>query len=133
MLAQYFPAMRWYRHASRVFCEGPVVTNSKTTYGLRVTLPDDYPSALPALTLTFPRPLRDKRRRIVGRDGGDAAMHVLGAEEDGLAICHYHPGCWSPSHTVYRVLMKGRVWLEAFECHLATGRHIDTFLSHQEP
>ena len=132
-LARYFPDVRWYHSAGSLFCEGPVRSNAGAVYGLRAVLPDDYPSSLPRLLVTFPAPLNDADGRPLSRRGPSGSMHILGDVCGHLAICHYHPERWSPTHTLYRVFMKGRVWLEAYERHLATGDDLDTYLAHQEP
>lgn len=132
ILHKYFPAFRWIPTTGGYFVEGLVNTNSGRTYGLMVALAPDYPSSMPDLFVTSPSPLLARNGRPMGLQGPSMSQHVLGLEEEGLSICHDSPKLWNPSRTVYQVVMKGRLWLEAYERHLATGQRIDTYLGHQE-
>ena len=133
LLSRFFPSMRWYNDQGQVFVEGPVHTNAGNEYDLRVVLPGDYPCSLPMLLVTYPAPLLDCEGYHLGERGPSGTMHVLGAPDGFLSVCHYDPAAWHPNHTLYRVLVKGRVWLEAYETHLATGDNIDVYLTHPEP
>ena len=37
---------------------------------------------------------------------------------------------WTPQRTVYQVVVKARIWFEAYELHLARGAWIDSWLGH---
>ena len=37
---------------------------------------------------------------------------------------------WSNDNSLYQVLMKGRIWLEAYEIHLRTGEDLEKYLAH---
>ena len=63
--------------------------------------------------------------------GNSAEMHLLDPDEHGHPqICHYRDDVWTPNVTLYKVVMKGRFWLEAYEAHMRTGKAIDTYLPH---
>jgi hypothetical protein len=56
------------------------------------------------------------------------SMHILSPRDGCVKICHYKD--WLPNLTLYLVVLKGRLWLEALEGHKRTGRPLDYFLSH---
>ena len=62
------------------------------------------------------------------RWGADGDKHTLGYRDNFLQICHYRESCWTDRSTLYEVVMKGRIWLEAYEAHLKTGKCMSTFL-----
>lgn len=132
-LVPYFPEFRWYRWEGSTFTEGPLRTNRGVEYAIRVTLPADFPSHIPCAQITTPRPLRDFSGRHLTNLGSSTSMHLLEPHDDLPVICHHRPATWGPHLTVYQVVMKARLWLEAYQMHLATGRPIDTWLGHAEP
>jgi hypothetical protein len=60
--------------------------------------------------------------------GVDGDKHTLGNRDGFLKICHCRPSSWTSSSTLYDVVMKGRLWLEAYEGYLMTGKDLSTFL-----
>ena len=44
-----------------------------------------------------------------------------------VKICHCKEEFWSPSVTLSRVIMKGFLWIEAYEAHCHTGNCIDHY------
>lgn len=60
-----------------------------------------------------------------------ASMHTLAPVEGRVAVCHYRPDRWDERKTLYLVLLKVRLWLEALEGHRRTGKPMDDFLPHQ--
>lgn len=46
-----------------------------------------------------------------------------------VQICHYDDDAWDASVTVYKVVLKVRIWLEAYERYRATGKAIHHFLA----
>jgi len=130
ILASYFPFFEWYEWDGELFAEGPMRTNDGAVFGVRVVLPDDYPSGIPQVLVTHPKPLRDAYGEKLTDLGDCASMHVL-RPIDGLpVICHYPAWTWGPHRTVYQVVVKARLWLEAYQQHLRHGRPIDTWLGH---
>lgn len=111
------------------FCvEVGLSTNSGTLYAVRVVLPDDYPNSMPRALIVHPSVLRDAHGRDLSTIGGSHTMHVLAGEQGMTVVCHYHPARWFANATLYKVILKVRIWLEAYECHLRTGRPIDALL-----
>lgn len=129
-LAKFFPELRWYKHRGAIFTEGPLRTNGGTPYAVRVVLPDDFPSGIPTLLLTHPKGLRNAHGDLLTDVGVSGPMHLL-RPVDGLPrLCHHRPDEWTPTRTVYQVVVKARLWLEAYELHLAHGSAIDRWLPH---
>ncbi|GHJ47575.1 hypothetical protein Cs7R123_49170 [Catellatospora sp. TT07R-123] len=130
IVGNYFPTMRWYNapDPARAYVEGVLRTNSGRDYSLRVYVPPTFPSTCPDMVVASPAPLRDRKGRKM--DEASASMHTLGTRDGCTKICHYRPNLWVPQNTVYLVLLKGRIWLEAYESHLRSGRDLDAYLPH---
>lgn len=131
ILKQYFPSFRWKLDGTTVTVEGTVKTNSGKEYKLRIELPNDYPSSVPAMYVIEPKPLRGMRGWDLAELGANPLMHTLSPKNGAVAICHYHPDFWDPQQTIYKVVVKGRIWLEALEAHVRTELPMDTYLAHQ--
>jgi hypothetical protein len=76
--------------------------------------------------------------KLLDADGDDLCdwgvsepMHILGGSaKKGVQICHHGEHHWTTSLTLHHVLLKVRIWLEAYEGHLAHGLPIDHWLKH---
>jgi len=102
----------------------PIKSNSDKNYWLRLHVPDDYPNSKPSMTIAFPENTK-------GYNGLDLtkvseANHTLTAIFGEVQICHIKN--WEPNQTFYQVIMKGRIWIEAYEGHCRTGNDIDYYL-----
>ena len=131
ILARYFPSFQWKRSGTHLCIEGEVRTNSTKRYVLRVELPSDFPNSTPKMYVVRPRPLLGHRGFDIADIGANPSMHTLDPKAGAVRICHFHPDHWGPEQTLYKVVLKGRIWLEAFEGHVATGLPLDAYLSHQ--
>lgn len=60
-------------------------------------------------------------------DTAQHGMHCLGTKYGGTLICHYGSS-WVPDVTLFKVFLKCRLWLEAYEEHLETGMKLDYYL-----
>lgn len=129
-LAPFFPKFRWYQHDGAVFTEGPIHTNSGRLYGLRVVLERGYPNTIPTAIVTYPKPLLDHHGEPLAMRGESSHMHILRPQDGMVTICHYPAWTWTPQRTVYQVVVKARIWFEAYELHLARGEWIDSWLGH---
>ena len=101
-------------------------TNRHNIYTLQIDL-DEFPFSVPKVFV---------RRMLLTRDGkpmngASAAMHTLTSEHGWTRICHYGWDSWNPGVTLYKIYVKCRLWLEAYEGHIATGRPLDHWLNHQ--
>ena len=111
--------------------EWRVNTNNGKSYTLRVYLACDFPNSYPILVVSSPSsPLPKNDRSLL--DSTSGRDHVYD-EHDGLTqICHFVKGKWTSENTIYQVLMKGRIWLEAYEIHLRTGEDLEKYLAHMQ-
>ena len=58
-----------------------------------------------------------------------AEFHTLSGIDGHTHICHFKASLWTDNNTLYQVVMKGLIWLEAYEAHLRTGKSMDVFLA----
>ena len=125
IMAQYFPGFA----IERAEAIGTLTSNAGRRYGLRVTL-RGFPNRVPEVFVTSPILVMHSGRTLASL-GPSGSMHVLQADVDGSpAICHFLDALWTPTLTIYNVVMKARIWLEAWERHVATGEPLDKFLPH---
>ena len=126
ILDKYFPRkVRWIDPtcAGRTKIEIEMTSNSNKIYRLRAYVPADYPNSLPDLVVaSSPTPMPNW--------GSSGSTHTLGRRDNCLKICHYYSPRWDSQHTFYEIFVKGRVWLEAYEGHLTTGKNLDFYLGH---
>jgi len=125
-LAKYFPRFQWLDPANcnNTKFEGYLRANTKMFYKIRIYIPPDYPNEKPDLVVMDP---------LTGYEGRDLKtvsreMHTLSPRDGYIRICYTSD--WIPSKTLYSVVIKGRLWLEALETHKQTGLPIDHYLRH---
>jgi|SRR5215207_94892 len=98
------------------------------TYNLCVWLKSGFPYTMPGLYITSPCPLYGYGAKTIQSYGTSHAMHVWEPDWNNyVKICHCKSEYWTASNTIVSVLMKGFLWLEAFEAHCKTGRTIDSY------
>jgi hypothetical protein len=108
---------------------GQMHTNSGKRYALWLAL-GDFPNEAPQMYIVAPERLVAHNGQLLATQGG-SAMHLLQPDAHGHPqICHYNGQFWHPKVTLSKILMKGRLWLEAYEQHLHDGRAIEAFLPH---
>ncbi|MTJ07730.1 hypothetical protein [Anabaena sp. UHCC 0204] len=131
ILHKYFPQFNWINptDTNNTRIEGEVKTNVGNVYKLRVYVPSDFPNSLPDMVVISPYPLKgDKGQDMKQHETSSSSMHTLTPRDGYVKICHYRD--WLPNITLYKVVFKGRLWLEALEAHKRTGQPIDAFLGH---
>ena len=132
LLKTYFPAFRiqFPDDPERVGAIGILTTNAGHEYGLWIPL-GAFPNEPPGMFVVSPKNLKNRRGKKLAKVGVNAVMHLLAPDEHGHPqICHHNDASWTPNVTLYKVVMKGRLWLEAYEMHKATGKDIDHYLPH---
>lgn len=129
ILERYFPRKYKFEnlYLANELLDVGVKTQSGKVYRLNIRLNPDYPSSLPEMYVVFPLPLRKHDGGIL--NGVSHKFHTLGNDGDNIRICHYIPEKWNPNHSLYRIILKGRIWLEAYEGHLRTGKPVDDYLN----
>lgn len=131
-IKQYFPSFRIQApdDPERAGVIGKLYSNRNIPYVVWIPL-GHFPHKPPKLYLIEPKNLRDSTGRLLSQCVANQSMHILEPDEHGHPqICHYNAAYWSPNISLYNVIMKCRVWLEAYEDHLITGNSIDHYLKH---
>ncbi len=107
---------------------GGYTSSSGILYSLCVWLQSGFPYEMPNLYITDPYPLYGYRDVTIQSYKTSHAMHVYESDwNDYVKICHCKTEYWSSSNTIISILMKGFLWIEAFEVHKKTGKTIDSF------
>lgn len=102
------------------------ITNSKNMYTIRVDL-DQFPESIPKVFVT--KMLKSKSGQDLNSPSHE--MHTLSSEHGYTRICHYGNSSWRPDVALNKVYLKCRVWLEAYEAHLKTGKNLCEYLGTQ--
>lgn len=97
-------------------------TNSGKIYTLHVDL-REFPENIPAVYIT--KMLKDYNGNDM--DHASATNHTLTSENGWTRLCHYGQS-WKPNVSLFKVYIKCRVWLEAYEAHLSTGKPMNYYL-----
>ncbi len=106
-------------------------TNKSVNYKIRLYVPNDIPNSVPKAVITYPNPVTNYYGRKLINDGYSSSMHLLEPKNGYPQICTYRSVNWHPNKTFYNILMKIRIWLEAFDGHKETGNSLDYYLKHQ--
>lgn len=108
---------------------GTTYSSSNRAYELWLPVPRLYPEARPPLYVTHPNPLYLASGGLLRELSTSHAMHTLEAHPSGyIQICHWRDERWHAGITLDRVFIKGLLWLEAYEQHLATGESLSSFV-----
>lgn len=129
ILEKYFPRKYKFEnlYLDNEILDVGVKTQSGKVYRLNIKLKPDYPNSLPSVYVVYPLPLLKHDGSAIS--GASHDMHTLSNDGPKIQLCHYKPENWNPNHSLYRVILKARIWLEAYEGHLATGNPIDNYLT----
>lgn len=132
IIDKYFPnRATWYNQTTiNAYVDVAMTTNSDNKYTLRVYLSQDHPNSCPEMVLVSPSNLRLKNGEALPRN--EAKFHTTGERDTFIKICHSLPELWMGDNTIYQLFIKGRLWIEAYERHLDTGKDIDVYLKHKE-
>jgi len=103
-------------------------SQSSRLFTLRLVLSAWYPDEEPLLLVTHPHRLY-KRHSFSSTVNDEGRSHAFHTWENGpggfVSICH---GDWDPSRSWVGVMLKGCLWLEAYELYLKTGESIADIL-----
>jgi ubiquitin-protein ligase len=133
VMQTYFP----HRHAfvnmedpSQAYLDVGLKTSSGRTYRLRVNIPPDFPNSVPAVYVTYPEPdtLCDAAAKPLYQASPSHSMHLLQPDGKFVRLCHYKQENWFPGVTLYKVVLKCLIWLEAYQSHLQDGKPLDYYL-----
>ncbi len=129
ILEKYFPRKYKFEnlYLDNELLDVGVKTQSGKVYRLNIKLKPDYPNSMPSVYVVFPLPLLKYDGSNISSASHD--MHTLSNDGQNVQICHFKPENWNPNQSLYKVILKARIWLEAYEGHLATGNPIDNYLT----
>lgn len=117
------------RSADVYWSSGTATTNAGRRYLLYIPLPSGYPYQRPPLYVTDPYPLRTRDGTLLSSLGVSHQMHTLTPHSNGwVQICHWRDARWHSGILLQKVFLKGLIWLEAYEQHLATGSPLADFV-----
>lgn len=120
----------WYSTTEEYEASGITSSNAGYRYRLCIPIPPGFPNQRPALYLTEPFPLLTADRQTVASLGVSHAMHTLTPSASGFVqICHWRDDRWHPGIVLQKVFLKGLLWIEAYEQHVATGRPLADFVT----
>ncbi len=114
-------------NTDKPYCIIAQQTNSKKIYTIKIDLSNNYPNTVPPAFITSPKPLLSKTGASML--GASHSMHTLTGENGCVRVCHYGPNQWNPNVSLYKIIIKIRVWLEAYENHLKTGEDLSKYLA----
>jgi hypothetical protein len=128
ILEKYFPRKYKFEnlYLDNELLDVGVKTQSGNIYRLNIKLKQDYPSSMPQVFVVYPTPLKNFNGEDIG--AYSHSFHTLEKRGNDIEICHYKPNIWNPNFSLFRIIMKARIWLECYDQHKATGRPIDDFL-----
>jgi hypothetical protein len=128
ILGKFFPNFQWINpsNSENTKVEGNLKANTQMFYKIRIYVPHDFPNSKPDLVAMTPI------TGYMGRDLKEVSreMHTLSPRDGFINICYIRSSDWVPSKTLYSIVIKGRLWLEALEFHKQTGEPIDQLLRH---
>ncbi len=130
-LKKYFPNFRIqdpFGEKSGVI--GRMRSNNGKEYTIWLAL-GAFPNEAPRLYLISPEKLKTHDGTLLSQLGANSKMHLLTPDAHGHPqICHYNDQYWHPKVSLYKIIMKARFWIEAYEQHLRHGKPIDAYLPH---
>lgn len=112
------------------YAVGVATSNSGKRYSLYIPIPSGFPTQRPPLYITEPHPLLMADGTQISRLGVSHQMHTLAPWDSNgwVQICHWRDSRWHSGIVLQKVFLKGLIWIEAYEQHLATGRPLDDFV-----
>lgn len=111
------------------YASGWVLSNAGFRYGLYIPIPSGFPYQRPPLYITDPLPLLMWDGTPISRLGVSHQMHTLAPSSNGwVQICHWRDARWHSGILLQKVFLKGLIWIEAYEQHMATGRPLAEFV-----
>lgn len=129
ILERYFPKRYKFENLNlgNELLDVGVKTQSGKVYRLNIKLQADYPNSLPEVYVVYPLPLRKYNGSEI--EGASHNMHTLSNDGGKIQLCHFKRENWNPNQSLYKIVLKARIWLEAYEGHLRTGKPIDDYLN----
>ena len=118
-----------YRATDTYEASGLTLSSSGCRYGLSIPIPCGFPQQRPPMYITEPFPLWMADGSLISALGVSHRMHTLAPSSNGMVqICHWRDTHWHAGIHLHKVFLKGLVWIEAYEQHLATGQPLAEFV-----
>ncbi len=130
VLSQELPHFRFYNPttAGETTVAGNHTTAANRTYSISVWVRAGFPSQMPLAYITSPCPLYGYGGKTIQSYGTNHSMHVFTPDWNNyVKPCLFKEEFWKADDTLFKVLLKAFLWLEAFEVHCRTGQPIDAF------
>ena len=123
VLAQMASNFRAYEGGGTTRVEGWHTTAARNRYKLQMSDLSGFPLSSMSLYVASPHTLPKYDGGTINSVGSSHRCHTLSNGPDGcVQICHCKS--WDASKTLWSVLFKGIIWLEAYEVSRASGRSI---------
>ena len=111
------------------YASGYATSNAGYRYGLWISIPPGFPQERPSMYVTDPHPLLMKDGTLISSLGVSHKMHTMAPSTNGMVqICHWRNNRWRSGIVLQKVFLKGLIWIEAYEQHIATGRDLADFV-----
>lgn len=130
VVPQYFRGARFYDSPAGTYLDFRTGRNGRRQdYLLRAELPPDYPHQEPGLFIQSPRilPMFQAQGVLNYRDTSYCWHIHKNREDDRVKVC-YTRG-WDASMNCVLVLLRGIIWIDAYENHLNTGETIADYIN----
>ncbi|HEV2349303.1 MAG TPA: hypothetical protein VG028_05585 [Terriglobia bacterium] len=115
--------------ADSYYASGWTLSNAGYRYRLYIPIPSGFPYQRPPMYITDPLPLLMWDGTPISRLGVSHQMHTLAPSSNGwVQICHWRDARWHSGILLQKVFLKGLIWIEAYEQHMATGRPLAEFV-----
>jgi len=101
-------------------------TDGLSDYELELRISSHYPDERPRLFVTYPKYLsKHMYLGTINELGVSHDFHSLTSNpNDCVEICHFNSESWDASKTVVSILVKGIIWISAYQEHFFTGKTI---------
>jgi hypothetical protein len=103
-----------------------VKSQSGNVYQIRIELSEIYPLEMPNAFIVYPKGLKNYKGKRLPAFSHE--MHILENDAKGVQICHFVHGNWNPNQSLYKVVLKVKIWIESYEGYLKNGKPINDYL-----
>ena len=127
ILQRYFPKRFIFTKEGRkeVLLVG-VKSQSGKVYQIKIELSEIYPIEMPTVFIVYPKGLKNFNGKRLPAFNHE--MHTLATDANRVQVCHFLPCNWNPMQSLYKVILKVKIWLEAYEFYLKTSKPISDYL-----
>lgn len=125
---KYFPDWEFvWENDEKAHFSGWVMGNGPNWYQLRLELNPQLPEVCPELFVWEPIILPNASSGTINELLGHSTHTRPNGPDGRVQICFIAPNDWDASISFLLPLLRGALWINAYEAHLATGRPISDF------